>query len=272
MLHGVDVSSWQGNIEPSILKFKGVGLDFCISKATESTDYINPNCDFVIQNCIKNKLLFGFYHYALNHNPKDEAQWFYKNTKGYNGVGIPALDYEEWTSSTKANVTFCEKFITEYHRLTSVWPLLYISASHCQDFAGSWIPENCGLWVAGYYEEQCNWPRVCPYDVSPWNYAAIWQFASDWTMKGHDGGLDGNVAFMDSNGWLKYAKGNGAASKPGNVVSKVQKTCEELAKEVIAGKWGNGWNRQNALDTAYGAGTYDHVQCIVNQMLGLDGC
>lgn len=51
-----------------------------------------------------------------------------------------------------------------------------------------------------------------------------------------------------------------------------EKAYEELAQEVIKGKWGNGWNRKNALDSAYGDGTYEHVQCIVDQMRGLDGC
>ena len=50
------------------------------------------------------------------------------------------------------------------------------------------------------------------------------------------------------------------------------KSCTELADEVLAGKWGNGWNRVNALNAAYGTGTYDHVQAIVNQKLGYDGC
>ena len=62
------------------------------------------------------------------------------------------------------------------------------------------------------------------------------------------------------------------SSNPSLDLGNDVKTCEELAREVLAGKWGNGWNRKNALDTAYGNGTYEHVQTIVNEMLGLEGC
>lgn len=272
MLKGIDVSSWQAGIKPSKLD-----IDFCISKATESTDYVNPYCDAVIQDCIANNILFAFYHYALNGNPILESQWFVNNTKGYHLKGIPALDFEEWTNS-QADVNFCEKFLSEYHRITKVWPLLYISASRCNAFSKSWIPSKCGLWVAGYDKDYDKWPNHCPYDVNPWEWPAIWQFASDWHMSGYSGDLDANIAFMDGKGWSRYAIGENSSSgieqgsKPSQTGNGKGKTCEELAKEVIVGKWGNGWNRKTALDNAYGPGTYDHVQCIVDNLLGLDGC
>ena len=75
---------------------------------------------------------------------------------------------------------------------------------------------------------------------------------------------------MDATAWGKYANPQAvqdADNQQGEIpdFGHSGKTCEELAHEVIAGKWGNGWNRQQALDSAYGAGTYNHVQCIVDR-------
>lgn len=47
--------------------------------------------------------------------------------------------------------------------------------------------------------------------------------------------------------------------------SQVVKTNEELAKEVLAGKWGNGAERKNRLTQA--GYNYSEVQAIVNQLV-----
>lgn len=268
---GIDVSSWQGNIKPSKL-----GIDFCISKATESTYYVNPYCDEVIKDCIEHDILFGFYHYAQCGNAKKEAQYFWNHVLGYNKHGIPVLDYEEWGNPIN-HVKWCEAFIKEYRSLSGVYPMLYISASHCFNFKNSWIPKKCGLWVAGYPQEYSDWPNIadCPYDLDPWPTAEIWQFASDWNLNGYNGRLDVNTSFLDKKLWKKFSTRSDAHQdliKPADVKPQTPKPCEELANEVIAGKWGTGWNRKQALDAAYGKGTYDHVQMIVDEKLGLDGC
>lgn len=272
-LRGIDISNWQSDMNlPAVLE---CGIDFCICKATEGTNFIDFCCDGFIQDCIKKNALFGYYHFAGIGSAKDEARFFWNNTLGYSGHGIPVLDYESWNID-RNHIAWCEKFMHEYHDLSGVWPLLYISASHCPDFANSWIPSKCGLWVAGYNKEYPYWaiPSDMEYDVSPWEFAAIWQFSSTFTVDHYNFDLDANLAFMDAAAWSKYAgmTNFGQTAKAVKQDTKKAKTCEQLAQEVIDGKWGNGWNRKNALDAAYGKGTYDHVQTIVNNLLGLDGC
>lgn len=262
-LKGIDISSWQSDINLAKVLTE---IDFCIVKATQGINYVNPHCDNHVQGVIRAKKLFGYYHFADAGNALKEAEYFWNNTLGYTGRGIPVLDFEVW-SSTSTPVQWCEKFLERYYELSHVWPVLYISASHCIDFRNSWIPKMCGLWVAGYPRDYSNWPSLAdlPYDVSPWEFTAIWQFASDWILKGYSGNLDANLAFMDANAWLMYAKPEKvmSQSKP----ESKRKSCEELADEVLAGKWGSSWNRQQALDGAYGPGTYDHVQSIINERM-----
>ncbi len=270
MMRGIDVSNWQGGIVPSQLN----SIDFCIAKATEGMWFVDQFCDGIIQDCIAHNILFGYYHFASHTDAESEAKYFWNNTLGYSGHGIPVLDYECWQGT---DVYWCECFIEEYYKLSGVWPILYISASHCADFKSSWIPEKCGLWLAGYPQAFENWADVeMPYDISPWEFCAIWQFTSSLKLDNWE--LDGNYAFMDRKGWNAYAGFRNAPEdkepyNSGNSENTPKgKTCEELADEVMAGKWGNGWNREQAITAAYGASTYNHVQAIVNKRMGLEGC
>ena len=260
MLKGVDISNWQAGIMPSNL-----GVDFCIVKATEGVSFTDKQCDHYISNCKANGILWGFYHFARpdKNTGVAEANFFHKQTKGYTGQGIPVLDYEVWGKVN--DVAWCEKFLERYHELTGIWAMIYISASHCADFKGSWIPERCGLWVAGYPRRFTSFADAVtlPYDIHPWKVCAIWQFTSSLRLPAWNGDLDGDFAYMDAKGWAAYAGSSDAPTSP----EPSTPDYERLAREVWEGKWGTGWNRQNALDTAYGAGTYEKVQQIVNARL-----
>ena len=100
-MRGIDISNWQGGEKPS-----NYGINFCICKATEGTNFIDDFCDGFIQDCIKNNILFGYYHFARNGNAKSEAKFFWNNTLGYSGYGIPVLDYEVWGQNN--DVKWCD--------------------------------------------------------------------------------------------------------------------------------------------------------------------
>ena len=292
-MRGIDISNWQKGLIPSSLD-----IDFCICKATEGLDYTDPSCDVFVQNCIDNNILWGFYHFARENNPEDEAQYFYDNCRNYFNHGIPILDYE---TDNYDNRDWCERFIQKIYELSGVWCVIYISAYRCMQYNGSWIPEKCGLWVAGYPWENPNWTdEEMPYGIYPWEFCAMWQFTSSLIIPGFWEKLDGDIAYMDENAWLKYANSTGTppiVEKPtspekstddlvvetllgeygtgedrkrmlGSRYDEVQNRINvlyEIAEQVIRGDWGNGWNRETALN---GAGyPYEIVQKIVNDIL-----
>lgn len=251
MLKGIDISNWQKNMTIGNV-LNANDIDFCICKATEGVNFVDPYCDGFIQKLIKNNILWGYYHFARGTDARKEARFFAKNTEGYSRKGIPVLDYEV---TTKGMVEWCEVFINEYYSITGVYPLLYISASRCFNFKNSWIPKKCGLWVAGYpvrYKQFVD--STLPYNIAPWEFAAIWQFTDSLRLTLYSGNVDGNFAYMTKKAWMKYAN------------PTTEKTNEELADEVIAGIWGNGWNRKNALSSA--GYDYEAIQKIVNKKLG----
>lgn len=206
MLWGFDISNWQAGINAGDLD-----CAFVICKATEGTFFVDGCCDAFIQECRRAGKLWGFYHFAREYEPETEAEFFFNNTYFYTGQGIPVLDYEVWGSNYD-DVAWCERFITRYHELTGIWPMIYISASYAHLFRGSWIPEKCGLWVAGYTDMPSDYS--CPYDVSPWEFPAIWQYTSDAERFGER--LDANIAYMDDFAWGCYAGYNtpGDSSEP----------------------------------------------------------
>lgn len=259
MIRGIDISNWQAGLNPGTLD-----IDFAICKATEGTSFVDPECYKFIQDLKRNGKKWGFYHFAGGGNAITEAEYFLQHTKGYDKQGIPVLDYEIWGNS--GDVEWCEWFLMHYHANTGVWPLLYISASYCKDFQGSWIPDKCGLWVAGYPKQYTAYPvnHKMPYDVSPWKFAAIWQFTSSLNLDGTP--LDGDYAYMSRDNWNAYANPAKDNKTPDYLIVG-GKSCGELAREVLEGKWGNGADRKKYLDSRYGPGTYEHVQMLVNKEL-----
>lgn len=290
-MNGIDISHWQAgfNIENS-------NVDFCIVKATEGNNFVDPFCDMYIQQCINNDIPFGFYHFNRTNEAANEAHYFYNNVKNYIGKGIPILDYE---TRNIDDAKWVEKFMQTFYDLCGVWPMLYCSASWCSKFRNSWIPNKCGLWVAGYPKKYTTYTNdKMPYDITPWSFCAIWQFTNELECNGYK--VDGDIAYMDVNAWNRYANktnennrnitriaweviggkwGNGinrknALIKAGYDYAEIQakvneimnrKSIETLAKEVIAGKWGNGITRKNALTQA--GYDYNAVQAKVNEML-----
>ena len=285
-MRGIDISNWQGGIN-----LEHIDIDFCIVKATEGLNFVDNTCDPFVQTCKKLNLPWAFYHFARENNSIDEAEFFVKACKNYFREGIPVLDYETQNLNDKL---WCEQFVTRVHDLTGIWCMIYTSASWCVKFKGSWVADKCPLWVAGYPYNMYTWPDGgCPYDCSPWKRCTIWQFTD--CLITYYGGIDGDVAYIDKKTWESLAQGktvkkptvtdkatddlvidvlngkfgNGDERKEllGAKYETVQNRINQLytvAYEVLKGKWGNGWNRENALE---GAGyPYEIVQRIVNEL------
>lgn len=113
---------------------------------------------------------------------------------------------------------------------------------------GSGIPAGAYLWFADY--------RTNP-NKSVVDKCYIYQFSSKYKVDGIDGGVDGDYIMTEDKTTAP------APTKPEKPVEK--KSVDELAKEVISGKWGNGDERKKKLtDAGY---NYSEVQSKVNEML-----
>ena len=256
VLFGADVSSYQGKFNVTVPAC-GKKLDFVIAKATEGTNYVNPYCDYVLQQAIKKKKPWGFYHYFTGVGYKQEVDCYLKNTwKGYGRKGLPCFDWESNSNAAFGDSSYLKNAVDYFHDKTGVWPVIYTTASVAQTLDNTGIFKNCALWCAGY-----------PYNNGSWNVPPfIYQLPKDVTMIlwqfDSANGLDKNVAYIDAKTWCKYCNPTSSSTNTKPVVNPQVVTLELLAQDVIAGKYGSGNSRMQKL------GKYaQSVQAIVNHKL-----
>ena len=110
------------------------------------------------------------------------------------------------------------------------------------------VAKRYAVWVAEY-NGKCNYSG---------NYG-IWQNSSTWRVNGISGNVDHDYAYIDYPSIIKKKGLNGYKT------GTAKKSIDTIAREVIAGKWGNGTERKKKL-TAAG---YDFaaVQKRVNQLI-----
>ena len=252
-MNGIDISAWQGDGNIDLRK---VPFDFCIVKATEGTDYKNryftSHCDAVL----KKKKLLSAYHYANGGDVQKEADYFLAYAKKYIGKAILVLDWEAKNNPLFGvkDLEWCLQWCSYVQKKTGIKPIIYVqkSAMNAVKKAGY------GLWVAQYpdYNET-------GYQEHPWNEGAynclIRQYTSVGKLSGYSGSLDLNKAYIGSVSWNKLA------GKTKTTSTTAKKSVNTLAKEVLAGKWGNGADRKARLTKA--GYDYNKVQAAVNKLV-----
>ena len=172
----------------------------------------------------------------------------------------------DWESGNLQDTTWARKWLDRVYSKTGVRPVIYMSASVMRSANwGDVVAGDYGLWVANYgtndgTAQESVFDR---YPLKHWNFYALWQYTSKGRLNGYNGNLDLNYFSGDSSAWDKYAGGSPSSSKPSNPVET--KSTDDLAREVIAGKYGNGEDRKKALGSRY-----DEVQARVNEILGIN--
>lgn len=251
MLKGIDVSGYQGNIDWK--KVKNDGVKFAIIKLgtiyDEDENSIESTFEKNYNECIKNNIPVGVYVYNYCNSIealKKGANWVLE-VLNKRALNLPVyLDMEDKTivSEGKAVLTNqCNEFakiLTNAGYKAGVYANLnwfenYLEAKN--------FNSNISVWVAQYYKE-------CEYEGK----YDIWQYSSSGKVDGISGNVDMNYLYNES--IIKNTD-----NKPEN------KTIDELAQEVIDGKWGNGEDRRKRLEEA--GYDYDKVQDKVNSILSI---
>lgn len=205
----IDISNWQRGIDVMSVVRNG-GLTAVIVKATEGTGYVDPSCDGFVSTLRANGVRFGFYHFAGAGDAVAEADFFRRNTTGYEKAGIPVLDWEG-----NQDVAWVNRFVERYHVLTGVWPWVYGNAWR---FNQGVVNTNCGRWIAGYpangiTDINYGLNNNMPYTVNN-GLVCAWQFSSSVRIAGYGGNLDGDVFYGDAAAWDRYAGGSPSVSAP----------------------------------------------------------
>ena len=263
-LRTIDVSSNQGSINIS-----SIDCDAVIVKATGGTNYVNEYCDFVLQQCFKLGKPAGIYHYAHEYgninDPIAESDYFINNCKNYFGKVLVALDYEVAMNGykyTQQDVEWCRQFIQNVINKTGVIPLLYISKSLIYECDWSSVANmNVGLWFAQYADNNNTGWLSDPWDdgksTKPFT-TVLQQYTSHGRIAGYNADLDLSLFYGNVNAWNKYANSKDKPNETGGNVNR-DDYLTYFARDVIAGKYGNGNERKDKI--------YEAVQNKVNKLL-----
>lgn len=253
MKKGIDVSYANGSIDWSKAKND---ISFAIIRSSFGSDLPSQIDNYFYQNangCKKNNLPFGIYHFAYFINEataKAEADFAIRLANEYKDkVKFIALDIEEDSENyakrvgASPNWTNCAIAFLEKVKSAGYTPVLYSNQSWLQNQLDFDRVKKFKLWYAA------------PGAGSPKYSCAIWQYSWSGRINGISGDVDMNYLYDES---LFYADEKKPTKK---------KSVDELAKEVIAGKWGAGEERKKRLtDAGY---DYYAVQNRVNEIMGV---
>lgn len=251
-MRGIDVSSWQEAINWS--KVKGQ-IDFAIIRLGYGDNVERQDDKYFLNNvngCIANNIPFGvyIYSYATNLGGNASIQSEIDHTKRMlskisKKPFCVYIDMED-DSTIKLGRTLLTNFALEFcKQITQAGYKagVYANQNWFQNYLNPSTIASYGysIWCAKYSD---NKPNISS------NYD-IWQYSASGRINGINGNVD-----MDT--------------MVNNIIGQqpIKKSIEELANEVIAGKWGNGEERKARLTQA--GYNYQEVQNRVNQILGVN--
>lgn len=250
MIKGIDVSKWQGNI--NFQKVKDSGISFVIIRAGYGKLPSQKDKCFE-ENYCKAKasgLDVGvyWYSYAMSvDEAREEAKACLSVIKGKQFEYPVYFDLEEQKQFSKGR-EFCDSIVNAFCgelEKNVYFAGLYISRSPLERFISESTAKKYALWVAEYNSK-------CRYNGD----YGMWQYSSKGKVNGIGGNCDMNYCYKNYPSIIKNGGFNGYGKK---------KSVDEIAKEVIDGKWGNGEERKKKLS----AEGYDWktVQKKVNELL-----
>lgn len=265
MLNVIDISGWQKGLNLATLFDKNPTLGGVIIKATGGTciyqkDTFEPWANW----CIEHNKPFGMYHFLdddlRNSSGQKEAEFFVSKVKNYFGKGVPIADFEQ--QAKNMGVNYLQEWLDTVFALTGVRPMLYCSQGVANRADMQTIAKNYPLWVAQY----ANYTPMYAFTENPWKKGSVWpwehetmrQYTSQMYLPGWKSHLDASLFYGDRADWDKLC-----GIEP--VFPPQTKTLDEVAREVIDGKWGNGAKRVEALEQS--GWDYSSVQNRVNEIL-----
>lgn len=271
MNKGIDLSKHNGNIDWQKVGTSDVTYVILRAGYGKEIKQKDPTFETNYKGAKSIGLPVGVYWYSYAdsvENAKTEAKVCLEAIKGKQFEYPIYFDLEEKSQFDKGKA-FCDSLVRAFCgeiEKAGYFTGLYCSTYWLSNFISKEVSDRYAIWVAQYGSK-------CTYNVSPYG---MWQYSSTGKIPGINGNVDLDYCYVDYPKSIKAKGLNGIGKNDKPVFNTVQptqkptqvqnkKTVDEIAKEVIAGKWGVGQDRKNKLAAAgYDYGT---VQKRVNELL-----
>ena len=262
-MKGLDISSYQGGINFDAIK--SVGVEFLILRAgfTGWGTGVNYN---------KDKSFEHFYNQSKSHNIPVGAYWYSCANTKEKGIEEARYMYENCLKGKQFEYPIYIDVEDTHHQVNNKRGVTDAIIGFCKYlenlgyYVGIYASDISGFKDKMYINELNAYDKwVARYGSKPQyvkNYG-MWQSSSSGRINGYNGNLDTDVSYKDYPNIIKSNGLNGYSKQSNNNSNK--KSNEQIADEVIAGKWGNGEDRKIRLTNA--GYDYQTIQNLVNSKL-----
>jgi lysozyme len=174
-MKGIDVSSYQGNI--NFVKVRASGVEIVYIKATEGIAYINPNLITYYNNAKLTGIKVGFYHFLRTNNPISEAEYFLSALEGLTPECRYAIDIELALNQSVSTINSNVRKFADYLISKGKDVVIYTGDYFYRDILNSTV-KDLPLWVANYGTETIASTYVG------------WQYSGTGSVRGISGNVD----------------------------------------------------------------------------------
>ncbi len=203
LVHGVDVSQWQYDIDwPTFVSENHI--DFAFIKYSETHNEIDPRAAINVASAAAHGVPFGVYHFATpfaqarnrQHFDYDDAAlegaWFAEVAGDYMGYGYlpPVVDMEFGHMAGRERLTdWTRTFLDTVESLTGVRPIVYANQNWAINYLDA-AELDAQLWIARW----TNDPNEGPSNLGSWDDYLFHQYTSTLVLPGVTGNtVDGDV-------------------------------------------------------------------------------
>ncbi len=201
-VRGVDVSSYQGDIDWEILANEGISFAFI--KATEGSSYVDRYFEENISEARRANVRSGAYHFfSFESGGKGQARNFIKTVPAYDDMLPPVIDLELYgaykknppdAKEVRQNLDeIIEELSAHYKKL----PIIYVTRkTYVLYVMGHY--EDCDIWISGIGKKP-----TLP-DGRRWTF---WQYSHTGLLPGYNGDeehIDLNVFSGTREQFLQY--------------------------------------------------------------------
>jgi lysozyme len=182
-VRGVDVSSFQGNINWDVLATQDI--EFAYIKSSEGSSSVDPKFKYNFEQANKTLLKVGAYHFlSYDTSGLTQAQNFIKNVPKIEGNLPPAIDiefygdYKKNPASKEKTDAILKEMLTELEKYYGKKPVIYVT-KRAYDLYIKDDFKDYPLWIRGIFTT----PKLP--DNRKWTF---WQYSSRKRLKGYSGG------------------------------------------------------------------------------------
>ena len=188
LLHGIDVSSYQGQIDWESVR--NAGYSFAWIKATEGSTHVDKRFAENWKRAGEAGLQRGAYHFmTATTSPLAQASAFLRVYPGGGELPI-ALDLERSPNGTSPRAHAAMEWLDIVERRIGAKPIVYTNPSFADERGfGHFCLGQYDLWIAHYGVAMPRIPR-------PWAEWRVWQ-----TGTGHVAGIKGQVDLNVMRAW-----------------------------------------------------------------------